>query len=639
MSKIYLQRAATGVLAAAVVAGAVVAPAHADQTNPEAPKNVIVMIGDGMGYNHVVNTNLYETGQSQYITSGDAGDVTEHDGDPVQVYENFNHLGLTTTSLDTLAAGKEYDSAGAWGDFDWAKDTPTDSAAAGTAMATGTKVNNGALNVDPEGNELKTMSELAHETGRSAGVVSSVQYSHATPASYAVSNPDRNAYTAIGDSMVNAEYLDVVMGAGHPGYDDSGQEKAADYQFIAEDTFNSVSNGDTDWDYVESKGDFEALANGEIETDKVFGLAQAETTLQQAREGDSEGTLPGEVAYNDNVPDLPTMSEGALNVLGQDEEGFHLMIEGGAIDWTGHANETTRNIEETQDFNKSVESVVDWVEENSSWDETLLVVTADHETGYLGGAEDDPGFTEMYGDQGELPTVGWSSGNHTNHLVPYFFKGAGSDAIMNSTVGEDDVRGSYIDNTTVANLFKDELWVEDEDDGSEEPPAEGDIPVEAEIQGLGNDNGGENPDQGSLVLSVSEGSASLGNQRNAGDRLRMTGEMPSVAVTDTRNEANGWSVAGQSSDLTAGDESVTADHLGWVPSVVDEEQNPIPGGTVAGTLAGGEGLSAPQTLGQADAENRMGSTELAADLNLEVPVDTEAGTYEGALSVSLFPVD
>ncbi|MDN5890494.1 MAG: alkaline phosphatase, partial [Yaniella sp.] len=124
-----------------------------------------------------------------------------------------------------------------------------------------------------------------------------------------------------------------------------------------------------------------------------------------------------------------------------------------------------------------------------------------------------------------------------------------------------------------------------------------------------------------------------------GDRLRMTGEMPSVAVTDTRNEANGWSVAGQSSDLTAGDESVTADHLGWVPSVVDEEQNPIPGGTVAGTLAGGEGLSAPQTLGQADAENRMGSTELAADLNLEVPVDTEAGTYEGALSVSLFPVD
>lgn len=636
MSKISIQRAATGVLAAAVVAGAVVAPAHADQNNAEAPKNVIVMIGDGMGYNHVVNTNLYETGQSQYITSGEAGDVTEHDGEAVQVYENFNHVGLTTTSLTSLDAGKEYASADAWGDFNWAKDSPTDSAAAGTAMATGTKVENGSLNVDPEGNELKTMSELAHETGRSAGVVSSVQYSHATPASYAVANADRNNYLEIGDSMVNAEYLDVVMGAGHPEYDDSGQAKDASYDYIAEDTYSAVANGETDWDYVESKSDFEALANGEVETDKVFGLAQVATTLQQGRGGDSEGKLPGEVAFNENVPDLPTMSEGALEVLGQNEDGFHLMIEGGAIDWTGHANETTRNIEETQDFNASVESVVDWVEENSSWDETLLVVTADHETGYLGGAEDDPNFTEMTGKAGELPTVGWSSGDHTNHLVPYFFKGAGSDAILNSTVGDDDVRGGYIDNTTVANLFKDELWVED---GGSDEPAEGDIPVEADIRGLGDDTGGENPDPGSLVLSVSDGSASLGNQRNAGDRLRMTGEMPSVAVTDTRNEANGWSVAGQSSDLTTGDESVSADHLGWVPNVVDEDENPIPGGAVAGTLAGGEGLSAPQTLGQADAENRMGSTELTADLNLEVPVDTASGTYEGALSVSLFPVD
>src|SRR5690625_962265 len=194
MSKIHLQRAATGVLAAAVVAGAVVAPAHADQNNPEAPKNVIVMIGDGMGYNHVVNTNLYETGQSQFITSGEPGDVTEHEGEPVQVYEDFNHVAMTTTSLNSLEAGYEYDAEGAWGDFNWAKNAATDSAAAGSAMATGTKIYNGALNIDAEGNELQTISELAHETGRAAGVVSSVQYSHATPASYAVANESRNNY-------------------------------------------------------------------------------------------------------------------------------------------------------------------------------------------------------------------------------------------------------------------------------------------------------------------------------------------------------------------------------------------------------------------------------------------------------------
>jgi|GEM_PF-189583 len=634
MSKNIPQRAVTGVLALAVLTGATIAPAYADTTS-EAPKNVIVMIGDGMGYNHVVNTNLYETGQSQHITSGEPGEVTQHDGDPVQVYENFNLLGMSTHSLSSIDAGQAYDSAEAWGDFNWAKATPTDSAAAGSAMASGTKIYNGALNIDADGNELHTMSQLAHETGRSAGVVASVQYNHATPASYAVANPSRNAYLEIGDAMLDAEHLDVVMGAGHPMYNDDGEKRAASYDHISESSYEAISSGSTDWDYLDTKDGFEKLAAGDMSAEKVFGLAPVATTLQQNRSGDSEGTGPGEVPFNDNVPDLSTMSEGALNVLGQNDDGFHLMIEGGAIDWTGHANETTRNIEETQDFNAAVESVVDWVETNSSWDETLLAVTADHETGYLGGVDDDPAFTEMTGTAGELPTVGWSSGDHTNHLVPYFFKGAGSQAIMNSTVGTDDVRGEYIDNTTVANLFKEQFWAED--DGAAEP-AEGDIPVEAEIEGLGQD-GGETPEPGSLVLSVSEGTATLGNQRNAGDRLRMTGTMPSVVVTDTRHEANGWSVAGQSSDLTAGKTSVTADHLGWTPNVVDEDQNPIPGASVRGTLAGGDGLALPQTLGAADATNRAGSTELAADLNLEVPVDTKAGTYAGALSVSLFPVD
>lgn len=635
MSKKILQRTTTGVLALAVTAGASIAPAYAD-TNSDAPDNVIVMIGDGMGYNHVVNTNLYETGQSRFITSGEPGDVTEHSGESVQGYEDFNLLGMETTSLNTIDAGYAYDSDGAWGDFDWAKNTPTDSAAAGSAMATGTKIRNGALNIDPEGNELKTISELAHETGRSAGVVSSVQYSHATPASYAVANENRNNYTAIGESMVNAEYLDVVMGAGHPMYNNDGQKiDKPKYDYIAEDTFNAVSNDETDWDFIDTKSDFEALATGSMDSDKVFGLAPVETTLQQGRSGGEAGQLPDEVPYNDNVPDLATMSSGALNVLGQDDDGFHLMIEGGAIDWTGHANDTTRNIEETQDFNKAVDAVVDWVETNSSWDDTLLVVTADHETGYLGGAEDDPNFTEMTGEAGQLPTVGWSSGNHTNHLVPYFFKGAGSDAILGSAVGTDDVRGDYIANTTVANLFKEQLWTETADI---EEPAEGDIPVEAHVDGLPGD-GSDGREPGSLVLSVSEGTATLGNQRNAGDRLRMIGAMPSVTVTDTRYDANGWSVAGQSSDLTTGQDTVTADHLGWNPHVVDDAQNPIPGSTVRGVLVDGEGLAAPQTLGLANADNRIGSTELAADLNLEVPVDTEAGTYQGALSVSLFPVD
>ena len=146
------------------------------------------------------------------------------------------------------------------------------------------------------------------------------------------------------------------------------------------------------------------------------------------------------------------MSEGALNVLGQDEDGFHLMIEGGAIDWTGHANDISRNIEEQQDFNKAVDSVIAWVEQNSSWDETLLIVTADHETGYLSGQDELPNWKALTGEAGQVPDHGWYSGNHTNQVVPVFFKGAGSEDIKASTVGTDPVRGGFIDNITIANL-------------------------------------------------------------------------------------------------------------------------------------------------------------------------------------------
>ncbi|MGO1696899.1 MAG: alkaline phosphatase [Micrococcaceae bacterium] len=638
MSKKTTTRAAAGVLATAVVAGASLAPAYADQngSGDTGPKNVIVMIGDGMGYNHVVNTNLYETGQSQFITEGAAGAVAELDGDPVQSYESFNLLGMSTHSTSSLDAGYAYDSEAAWGSFDWANNTPTDSAAAGTAMATGTKTDNGKLNVDPEGNELTTVSEVAHETGRSAGVVASVDFNHATPSAYAVANEDRNAFPQIGHDMIEAEYLDVIMGAGHPGYDDDGAERTPNYGKFAQADFEALSGGDTEWDYIESKSDFEALASGETTSEKVFGLAQVASTLQQNRSGDSAGTLPGEVAFNDNVPDLPTMSAGALNVLGQNDKGFHLMIEGGAIDWTGHANQTTRNIEETQDFNAAVDTVIDWVEENSSWEDTLLVVTADHETGYLGGAEDDPDFTKMYGNAGELPTVGWSSPNHTNHLVPYFFKGAGSQALQNAVVGTDSVRGDYIDNTTLATLLKEDLWAEDSTPGE---PTEGDIPIEADIPGLPGDDDDDNDQPGSLVLSIQDGTATLGNQRNAGDRLRVTGELPSVSVTDTRRTGAGWAVSGQSSELSADGETVTADHLGWAPFVTDSTHGATPGSKTPGVLSGGEGLSVPAILGSATEQTRLGTSDLAADLVLEVPVDTEAGTYTGALSVSLFPVD
>ena len=196
--------------------------------------------------------------------------------------------------------------------------------------------------------------------------------------------------------------------------------------------------------------------------------------MQNSRSG--EAKAPYSDPLND-VVDLPTMTTGALNALGQDEDGFSVMIEGGAIDWSGHGNESARDIEEVQDFNKSVDAAIDWVEENSSWDETLLVVTADHETGYLSGANErsEGKFNSMNGGGSNTLPSGhqWYSTQHTNQLVPFFFKGAGSEALRAKATHTDPVRGDYIDNTLVANLTFDEWW-NDGTDSAGDPEQPGD---------------------------------------------------------------------------------------------------------------------------------------------------------------------
>ncbi|CAM3082316.1 hypothetical protein CGOTT_02530 [Corynebacterium gottingense] len=97
---------------------------------------------------------------------------------------------------------------------------------------------------------------------------------------------------------------------------------------------------------------------------------------------------------------------------------------------------------------------------NPSWEETLLIVTADHETGYLTGANDVPGFSPLAGESQAAPEHKYNSGDHTNQLVPFFFKGAGSEDILAAAEGEDPVRGKYIDNTTIAKLTKENWWAE-----------------------------------------------------------------------------------------------------------------------------------------------------------------------------------
>lgn len=175
--------------------------------------------------------------------------------------------------------------------------------------------------------------------------------------------------------------------------------------------------------------------------------------------------------------------------------------------------------------------------------------------------------------------------------------------------------------------------------------SDGDIPVTAVIPGTdgqpgipgggGPGNGDGEPAPGALALTVADGGLNLADARNAGDRLRLSGTLPQVTVTDSRADAAGWSVTGQSGDLTSDASVVTAEHLGWSPFLV--EGDAVPGARVRTVLDGAPGLATPATLGSSG--GGVGSSALAADVTLEAPVSTRAGTYTGGVTVSLFPQD
>ncbi len=260
-----------------------------------------------------------------------------------------------------------------------------------------------------------------------------------------------------------------------------------------------------------------------------------------------------------------------------------------------------------------------------------MIVTADHETGYLDGSRSDPNWTPITGAKGQLPDEAWYSGNHTNQLVPLYAKGAGSELLGSYAVGQDPVRGAYLDNTDVARVAF-ETW------GYEDGPDSSGIPLHASVPEAGSQ-------EGFLALTVADfgDGVRLDGGQNVGDRLRFGGALPTVSVSDSRTPAQagygGWAVSGQAGDLRADARTLRAHHLGWVPGVLTTKAGVTPGSPVATSLAGGPGLATPATLASATSEGRFGTTELTAEVALEVPVDTRAGDYTGTLTVSLFPVD
>jgi alkaline phosphatase len=441
--------AQTGIAAPIASPAAAVPVAVAGQL--KSPKNVIVMIGDGMGFNQLDAAGLYRYGTSaaQVAVDASTGAIVRAPGTHVPELAAADvKLAVRTTQY-----GASYDPAKAWASFGYVLKNPTDSAAAATAMATGVKTDNGAIGVDPNNKLVENLSELAIRTRRSAGVVTSVPISHATPAGFTVHESSRNSYQAIARDQLRSN-LSVVMGAGNPWYTDNNKlRRSAKYTYLYKSDYQKLKDRKSGFTYLASKASFDKLTKGTAPK-RVFGLARVASTLQQKRSGTTSKTG----AKRNAVPSLATMTKGALNVLDADRDGFFVMIEGGAIDWANHANQKGRLVEETSDFLQAIAAVNTWVQTKSSWDETLLIVTADHESGYLTDDRADPDWTMLTGRKGSVPDMSWHTRDHTSQLVPFYARGSAAPAFTDAVVGQDPVRGAYLDNTSIQKVVAG-LWL------------------------------------------------------------------------------------------------------------------------------------------------------------------------------------
>lgn len=285
-----------------------------------APKNVIYMIGDGMGPAFTTAYRYYKD------------DPTTKE--------------IETTVFDTMLKGMAHT-------YPDDHTYVTDSAAGATALSSGHKSYNGAIAVDTAKKPVKTMLEIAKEQGMTTALVATSQINHATPASFAAHNESRRNYDDIANDYIDNKIagklpVDLMLGGGTQYFirDDRNlvdEFKQAGYQY-----------GD----------DIKNL--GQITQVPAIGL--------YAPKG-----LP--FALDENPTRLKQLTAKAFDLLdGQNDKGFFVMIEGSQIDWCGHANDIACAMAEMDDFAKSIETAKAYVDNNP---DTILVITADHSTGGL----------------------------------------------------------------------------------------------------------------------------------------------------------------------------------------------------------------------------------------------------------------
>ena len=312
-------------------------PAATAEEAAATPKYVFMFIGDGMGNPQVTATQYYK------------GAVANPDSEfPVPAdlsFTQFPYLGMVTT-------------------YDASSFCP-DSASTATSMASGEKTLSGVINYDVTLTiPFKLITEYAKEAGYRIGVVSSVSLDHATPAAYYAKQPSRNDYYEIAVQGVTGDTVDYLAGGGFKK--PTGADKENPQPDIME---LAVENG---WSIPETNDEIRSLNS---ESGRVLAI---NPVLQDSKAIHYEIDRERLAAEGEDVLSLADFVKAGINVL-DNENGFFLMCEGGKIDWAGHANDAATSIHETLAFSDAVQVAVDFAAEHP--DETLIIVTADHETG------------------------------------------------------------------------------------------------------------------------------------------------------------------------------------------------------------------------------------------------------------------
>ncbi|MDR0907148.1 MAG: alkaline phosphatase [Rikenellaceae bacterium] len=326
-------------------------PATAKKKKDATPevKNVILMIGDGMGLAQV------------------AGTIINQGYEPLNI-ERAQFIGLSKTYS--------------------ANNRVTDSAAGGTALSTGVKTYNGAIGVDAEGQPVETILEKAEAAGLATGLVATYSVTNATPAAFVAHVTSRKMEERIAEFYLTAG-VDVFLGGGKQFFTqrEDGRDLTA-----------------------------ELRARGYTMVDNLADIL--------AFEGEQLGALLSDNAMPKMVDGrgdyLPQATAKALEILKNNSpKGFFVMVEGSQIDRGGHSNDASVVFTETVDFDRAVGVAMDFADRNPG---TLVVVTADHETGGLSIPSGKPDFSLP--DQGVKYEFG--TGGHTAIFVPIYAYGTGA---------------------------------------------------------------------------------------------------------------------------------------------------------------------------------------------------------------------